>query len=145
MANLLVNLKDKFQLVQSTKSYIYKDIKAFGGINTKTMDSNLDWNAIRGSIRNILEFRKGQRPLDPEFGNPLYGFLYENITDSTSTNIIASVKNALLNYEPRIYVRSVTVEAEPDERDRNELRVNVVYSLPTLPNYEQLFSMKVTV
>lgn len=130
MANLLVDFSSLFGASDSSssqKTYTYKDVKAFSNITTNTIGSNIDAHAVAGAIRNILEFKKGQRPLDPNFGNPLYHYIYEPISDQTLSSIKTAISHCLINYEPRINIINIDVISDSTMRDNHEITINIVY------------------
>lgn len=68
-------------------------------------------NDIEQSIRILLSTQPGERTMEPKFGCPLADFLFNKIDSSTMALIETKVRTALLRYEPRIVVDSVTVDA----------------------------------
>jgi len=114
-----------------SKNWRFKDIDIPIVKDSANFDlqANFDLDAIRNSLRNIFNWRKGERILNPEFGNPLNDYMYEPITDETARSIGASIKNAINTWEPR--VRIVSVNVFPDE-DSNEYYVEIEVNVPTL-------------
>jgi phage baseplate assembly protein W len=89
-----------------------------------------DWviQAIKEAINNIFTWLPGQRILSPTFGNLLYKFLSEQISDVTSKNIQGAISK-MFEWEPRTQLKSVNVTPYPDD---NEYRVVVSYYIPLL-------------
>lgn len=119
MANILINFNNKSKK-QVTQKWVFNDLMVPFNDN---ISSNYDVNAIRGSIANILNWKKGQRILNPKFGNDLHSFLYEQLTSATISNIKKSVQS-LLSYEPRINVINIDVVPKTEQ---HELIINVKY------------------
>jgi phage baseplate assembly protein W len=65
--------------------------------------------AIKQSIRNLLLTRKGSRKFDPEFGSPIYEFLFENFTGAAIYACRTQIASMLGKYEPRFSVRKVDI------------------------------------
>jgi phage baseplate assembly protein W len=68
---------------------------------------------IRQSIRLILETEPGERVMRPDFGCPLRHLLFEPINTNTMGLIKHLVEQALVEWEPRIDVRDVSVAPDP--------------------------------
>ena len=70
--------------------------------------------SVRQSLWIILGTAKGERVMRPDFGCDIYDLVFEVNSASTAGRVAASVRDALLLYEPRIDVRDVTVTAGGD-------------------------------
>jgi phage baseplate assembly protein W len=68
---------------------------------------------VREAIRLILATEPGERVMRPDFGCALRGMLFEPISTGTLALIRHRVEQALIAWEPRIDVESVSVSA-PD-------------------------------
>jgi len=68
---------------------------------------------IRESINIILMTDRNERIQTPDFGAHLTEFLFEPNTTSTRHAIGLRIESALKQWEPRIKVDAVTVEADP--------------------------------
>jgi Bacteriophage baseplate protein W len=84
-------------------------------------DGRIAWSAgednVREAIRIILLTEARERLRLPTFGGGLAGFLFEPNTASTRQLIRDRITRALEEWEPRILVESVSVDAdEPDPR-----------------------------
>ena len=71
-------------------------------------------NKIEQSIRIILETEPGERIMRPSFGCGLRRYLMRPNTTSTRALIRHDVELGLANFEPRITVKSVLVDAGDD-------------------------------
>jgi len=68
--------------------------------------------AVHQSIRIILSTAKGERVMRPDFGCDIHEFVFETTDRTTCTMIESSVREALVQWEPRIEVQSVRVTAD---------------------------------
>lgn len=98
-------------------------------INDKNT-SNIDVDAIKASLANILNFRNGESILDPEFGlDRVYELLYSPFDQYVSQKLIAALREILETYEPRIVIQSLpTIYSE----DKGEYYVTINYIIPAL-------------
>jgi phage baseplate assembly protein W len=69
---------------------------------------------IRESLRILLSTSPGERVMVPEFGCALWRMVFEKLDVTTITEIQELVREAILHWEPRITVDSVSAEADRD-------------------------------
>jgi len=85
---------------------------------------------VRQSIWAILSTAKGERVMRPDFGCDLQSFVFATMDAATLTMIKASIRDALVRWEPRIDVREVTVEREHGgQAGETRLLINVSYMI----------------
>lgn len=83
---------------------------------------------VEQSIRLILSTRPGERPMRPEFGCSVHDLAFSPAASPRTVGAVTrAVQDALLRWEPRIEVESVT--AIPDVHEPALLRVEVVYRI----------------
>jgi phage baseplate assembly protein W len=82
-------------------------------IRGNDIEVDYDEAAIRNSIVNIFNTKKGERFLIPEFGADLYRYLFSPVTESTGNMIGRTILNALELWEPRVIVEKVNVIGKP--------------------------------
>jgi len=88
--------------------------------------------SIRQSIRIILETARGERVMRPDFGCGIHERVFA-LNDSATRGIIADeVREALLNWEPRIDVLEVEARAEGSEGQ--VLLINIEYKVRSTDN-----------
>jgi len=80
---------------------------------------------IKQAIRIILGTNPGERVMRPGFGAGLTAFLFEPVDSGTFALVRTRVEEALTDFEPRIDLEAVDVDADPAER--NLLRIEVHY------------------
>jgi phage baseplate assembly protein W len=73
------------------------------------------------NLKNLVLTRKGERIMQPRFGTDLYDSLFENITDTTITNIKTSISEAVNYWMPYVNLDSINVQAV-EARDKNTNR-----------------------
>jgi hypothetical protein len=91
---------------------------------------------IREAIRIIIGTNPGERVMRPDFGAGLNQFLFEPVNTTTMATLQQRVQAALVDWEPRIDVNTVTVTAQwpsdatvPDPSDRDVLFIQVFYTV----------------
>jgi phage baseplate assembly protein W len=88
--------------------------KQYRGISTVDPDRgsfNLyDISLIKQDIINHFHIRQGEKLENPTFGTIVWDILFEPLTDSLRDAIIQNVTE-IVNYDPRVNVDSVVVDA----------------------------------
>jgi phage baseplate assembly protein W len=70
---------------------------------------------VRQAIMIILGTDPGERLMRPDFGAGLSAFVFEPMTPTTLESLRVRVRDALVDWEPRIEVGNVAVTAVVDE------------------------------
>lgn len=120
------------------QNYLYKDlfldIKNSYSYNAqlnrkeelKDIAGVYDIEVIKNSITNALLTSPGEKILNPEFGIDLRRFIFEPVDIFTTQEIRADIEENLPNFEPRIELEKVDVEALEDQQQYNiQLQINV--------------------
>ena len=66
-------------------------------------------DSVRLSVWIILSTAKGERVMRPDFGCGLHDLVFSPMGPATVDRVIGAVREALLKFETRIYVREVQV------------------------------------
>ena len=92
---------------------IYKDLDLNFGRNPITNDVNklTDVEAVKRSVRNLINTNHYERPFHPEIGSNLRAMLFENVTPTMNHVISKNIELLIANYEPRC--RLVQVNTQP--------------------------------
>lgn len=106
---------------------IHSDFKTGFSVHPVKGDLLLNTNedAVKRSIRNILQTNFYERPFQPTFGANLRAMLFENFTPATVVTMKRNVQLAIENFEPRAQVLDVVVSGEPDS---NYIAIKVIFS-----------------
>ena len=103
---------------------IYKDLDLDFGRNPVTNDVNklTDVEAVKRSVRNLINTNNYERPFHPEIGSGIRGLLFEPMSPLTSLALQRKVEEVLLNFEPRISLVQVLSNANID-RNSYDLKI----------------------
>ena len=128
MATFKIDLSRGTAVAQ--RGYIYSDLAL--DIHKADTEKDIailkDVESIKNGIKNIFEWKKGERILLPDFGNDLESLVYEPINDL----LIDRAKNLIINmlrWEPRITIEDIEIKWP---EDTNQIEVNLSYSIPSL-------------
>ncbi|ELY72814.1 GPW/gp25 family protein [Natrinema pallidum] len=84
---------------------------------------------IRESIRIILGTAKGERVMRPEFGCEIHDHVFSAATPATLNLIESSVREALVQWEPRIDIEDI--DARTDDEAPNKVLIDIEYRVRT--------------
>ena len=82
---------------------------------------------IRESLRILLSTAPGERVMVPEFGCALWRMVFERLDRTTITEMEEMVRRAILKWESRIDVDSVTVTDDPGVEGL--VQIDVAYTI----------------
>ena len=109
-------------------SRVFKDISLSFEPHPVTNDLPIlkNENAIKRSVRNIVQTIPTEKFFDPLFGSDVYASLFEFVDFGTAATIQSQIEVSLDNFEPRIENVTVSVNPQPDD---NTFEVDVVYDI----------------
>ena len=112
---------------------IYKDLDLDFGRNIVTNDVNklTDVEAVKRSVRNLINTNHFERPFNPELGGNVRAMLFEPMTPLTALNLQRKVEEVLNNFEPRAKITQII--ADPDI-DRNAYRLSIKFYVIGIQN-----------
>lgn len=84
-----------------------------------------DESKVQQAILIILGTAQGERVMRPEFGSRLRELVFAPLNSSTKSLVAGAITDALVKWEPRIDVLSVT--AQEQSSDDGTLVVNIQY------------------
>ena len=103
---------------------IYSDLDLDFTRNPVTSDivKLQDVDAVKRSVKNLIQTNHYERPFHPEIGSDVRALLFENMTPLTALNLERKVIEVLVNFEPRAKI--VDVIAQPQE-DANRYHIQI--------------------
>ena len=123
----------------------YKDISLSFDPHPITKDLPVlkNENAIRRSVRNLVQTIPGERFFNPLLGSSVYESLFDLYDFGTSTLIEQEIITTLENFEPRVANVNVQVEPRPD---RNNVNITIFFDIvgQELPPQEFSFILEAT-
>ena len=83
----------------------------------------VDVDAVKRSVKNLIQTNHYERPFHPEIGSDVRALLFENMTPLTALNLERKVAEVLVNFEPRASIESIV--AAPDiDANRYHLQIS---------------------
>ena len=120
----------RYDATQSNESKrsakIYRDLDLDFQANSATKDIQklTDVEAVKRSVRNLINTNHFERPFHPEIGGNVRALLFEPMTPLTALNLQRKVEEVLNNFEPRAKITQII--ADPDI-DRNAYRLEIKF------------------
>ena len=124
---------DSTQTNESQRSSrIYQDLNLDFQINSATKDIQkiTDIEAVKRSVRNLINLNHYEKPFHPEIGSNLRAMLFENMTPQISHLITKQIELLIANYEPRAllaFVRTTPI------LDKNSYAVTINFQVVNHP------------
>ena len=112
---------------------IYKDLDLDFGRNVVTNDVNklTDVEAVKRSVRNLIQTNHFERPFHPELGGDVRALLFEPMTPLTALNLQRKIEEVLNNFEPRAKITQIVADADID---RNAYRLTIKFYVIGITN-----------
>ena len=110
---------------------------------TKDLPILKNENAIRRSVRNIVETIPTEKFFDSDFGSDVYKSLFDFVDYGTASIIEDQIKSSIENFEPRVDNIQIQVDPRPDS---NEFEVVVAFDIigQEFPTQEYSFLLEAT-
>ena len=126
-------------------SRAFKDISLSFSPHPVTKDLPILKNedAIKRSVRNVVETIPTEKFFNPDFGSDVYKSLFDFVDFGTANIIQDQIETSIDNFEPRVNNVRVDVDPRPDE---NEFEVTVIYDIvgQEFPTQEFTFILEST-
>lgn len=85
-----------------------------------------DENAIKRSVRNLLQTNNYERPFHSEIGSQLRAMLFEPASPMLNTMIKRVIVDTITTFEPRVSLNDVVVNVNPDN---NAAYVTIMFTI----------------
>ena len=126
-------------------SRAFKDINLSFNAHPVTKDITVlkNENAIKRSVRNIVNTIPRERFFNPTLGSDVRSSLFNFVDYGTASVIQKQIQIAIENFEPRVDNLQVNVFPKPDS---NEFEVNVIFDIigQQFPTQEFTFLLEAT-
>ena len=126
-------------------SRAFKDINLSFSAHPVTKDITVlkNENAIKRSVRNIVNTIPRERFFNPELGSDVRSSLFNFVDYGTASVIQKQIQIAIENFEPRVDNLQINVFPRPDS---NEFEVNVIFDIigQQFPTQEFTFLLEAT-
>jgi len=117
----------------SRSTNIFKDISLSFAKHPVTGDiARLsDVDAVKRSVRNLINTNFYERPFHPEIGSDIRATLFEPVSPSTANLLARHVEDCITNFEPRAELYNVIVRGDIDQ---NRYEVTIEFYVSNSPS-----------
>ena len=111
---------------------IFKDLNLNFAPNLVTNDVSklTDIEAIKRSVRNLVQLNHYEKPFHPEIGSNIRATLFENLWPITAALLSRNIETVIKTYEPRVELSNI--KAIPNI-DRNAYDVRIEFFVVNSP------------
>ena len=99
---------------KSVRTYVDLDLDFARHPVTNDIVKIEDVNAVKRSVKNLINTQFYERPFHPELGCGARDLLFENIQEDTLATVESYIREGLTIYFPQILVTNLQVEGDPD-------------------------------
>jgi hypothetical protein len=111
-------------IANSRSTQIFKDISLSFAKHPVTGDvaKLSDVDAVKRSVRNLINTNFYERPFHPEIGSDVRATLFEPVSPSTASLLARHIEDCIVNFEPRAELSNVIVAGDID-RNRYDVTI----------------------
>jgi len=115
-----------------TARKFYKDLDLDFTRNPVTNDITKieDVDAVKRSVKNLVQTNLYERPFHPELGCGIRELLFENYSPIIGIFLKRKISEVITAYEPRASLQDIALE---DDADRNRLKVSIYFYVQNIP------------
>jgi phage baseplate assembly protein W len=119
------------------KDLFYSDLRKDMFLSPLNSDVsiNSDEAAVKESIKNLVLTDRGERLFQPNIGCDIRRSLFENFSPQIKISMERSIRNTILQYEPRCNL--ISVNAQPTDDDYNIL-ITIIFNIINIPENIEL-------
>lgn len=106
-------------MARNTRTFSDVDISFLANPASRDVAKKYDEYAIKQAVKNLILTNHYERPFHPEIGSQVTALLFEPYTPMLQSMLQRAIIQTIENFEPRVKLISVDVNARPDDYDVN--------------------------
>jgi len=113
----------------NTTAIVYSDFNVNFDVNPVTGDllKVTGINSVTQSLMNLVQINYYEKPFHPEIGSNIRNLLFEQMDQITSNALSKEIQILIENFEPRVSINNVIVQADYDNNGYNiEIDFNIL-------------------
>lgn len=76
---------------------------------TNDVSTKINQDAIKRSLRNLIQFKRGDKPFHPEIASGVSDLLFEPAGAITTIRLKQEIERVITDYEPRVSLNRILV------------------------------------
>jgi len=113
-------------MAKNTRTFSDLDLNFIANPNTGDVTKKFDENAIKQSVKNLIQTNFYERLFHPEIGSQVRALLFEPYSPMLDAMLTRAITNTINNYEPRVQLMVVDVRSNPDN---NTVYVSITFKI----------------
>jgi len=89
--------------------------------------------AIKRSLANLINTRKGTRPFNPEYGCNISDYLFGYQQGFSEYDMKKEILDSIKTHEPRIFVNKVNIKVE-----ENDVKIDISYIIKNINQFTSI-------
>lgn len=122
-------------MATATRTFKDLDLNFTAHPLTGDLSKRTNENAIKTSLKNLLQTNNFERPFRSNIGTPLRQLLFNNADPLTKQMIRRAVEDTVGNFEPRVELVAVDVNMSPDT---NTVSIEVEFKIVNTSTIERI-------
>jgi phage baseplate assembly protein W len=113
----------------NTTAIVYSDFNVNFDVNPVTGDllKVTGINSVTQSLMNLVQINYYEKPFHPEIGSNIRNLLFEQMDQIASNALSKEIQILIENFEPRVSINNVIVQADYDNNGYNiEIDFNIL-------------------
>lgn len=94
--------------------------------STGDVTKKTDVEAIKASLKNLIQTKNYERPFQPEIGCQIHGLLFENFTPVVKQIMRRTIEQMIDKFEPRVTLTDVIIT---DDSDINGIKLDLYFRI----------------
>lgn len=117
--------------MENKKVKVFSDFDLSMRVNPFTKDIYLktDEEAVKTSIKHLIQTRNFERKFHPEIGTQVHSLLFENFSPAVRIAMERTILDAIEKFEPRVRIIDLTIK---EIEESNQLQVTVIFTLANI-------------
>lgn len=111
-------------ITRNTKRYTDLNLLFTANPATGDVTKKVNEEAIKASVKNLIQTKNYERPFHPEIGCQAFSLLFENYSPVVAQILKKTIFDVINKFEPRVTVLDVKLQELPDN---NELGVDITF------------------
>ena len=113
---------------KTSSTNVFSDLNGdmFRDTTNNDVKKDIDHNAIKNSIRNILMTKKRSRRMMPTFGCDLDSILFQPVDEITANQLGALILDEIRYWEKRITIINLNITGDPE---KSQYTLDLDYSI----------------
>lgn len=113
-------------MANNSRSYTDLNLAFTRHPSTGDVTKKTNAEAIKASLKNLIQTKNYERPFHPEIGCQIHGLLFENFTPVVKQVMKRTIEQMIDKFEPRVTLTDVIIAESPDQ---NGIKLEIYFKI----------------